>query len=168
MMLGLCVAMAGCATPPAEEGESRSHFLAGLPSMPALPTIHMPGIDVSALHIPGTNRQPPEVDPELEPVIYWRVIDDDILVIHADTHGCTVRADFTVDVEQYSGDIYTVRLLRDRPDRCGEDLPWGVQMGFGFEELGVPIGGQVVVLNPLDRRAWDWNDQAGRQTVAQR
>jgi hypothetical protein len=146
------------------QSETRSGFLAALPPMPAMPS--MPTIRISDMRVPGTGRQAPEVDPSLEPVIYWRVIPDDILIVHADSNGCTARSDFIVNVEQYHEDIYTVRLERHFPDRCSGDMPWGVQLGFGFEELGVPVGGQVVVLNPLDQRPWDWYEQ--RTQIASR
>ncbi|WP_417491343.1 hypothetical protein [Maricaulis sp.] len=166
-VFGAAMSCIACSSTPAPEPDARPGLLASLPSMPSLPTIHMPDVNLANIHLPGTNRQAPQVDPDLEPVVYWRVIDDDILVVHADTHGCTVRSDFTVDVEQYHRDVYTVRLVRSQPDRCGQTLPWGAQLGFGFEELGVPIGGRVIVLNPIDQRAWDWNE-SGRQDMAQR
>ena len=59
-------------------------------------------------------------------------------------------------------------ISREEIDRCVEDIPWGIQLGFGFEELGVPHGGQVIVLNPLDDRAWDWNPYAQRRQMAAR
>lgn len=152
---GAVLACAACSTTPdTEEETSRSRFLPSMPSMPSLPMVK-----VSDVSIPGTNRQAPEVDPDLEPVIYWRVIADDILVVHANSNGCTARSDFVVNVEQYHDAMYTVRLSRTFEDRCDEEVPWGIQLGFGFEELGVPIGGQVIVLNPLDQRPWDWNPQ---------
>jgi hypothetical protein len=131
-----------------------------IPAMPALPTVN-----ISDVTIPGVGRDAPEVDPNLESVIYWRVIEDDILVVHANTNGCTARSDFVLDVEQYHEDVYTVRLSRSFDDRCSEDVPWGIQLGFGFEELGVPIGGRVLLLNPIDQRPWDWNTER-TQTAA--
>jgi hypothetical protein len=145
---------------PAED-TARSGFLPTL-SMPSMPTVN-----ISAISIPGTGqRDAPEIDPDLEAVIYWRVIEDDILVVHASSNGCTTRSDFTVNVEQYHESVYTVRLSRDDDDRCSQEVPWGIQLGFGFEELGVPINGQVIVLNPLDQRPWDWNDTTS-QAVAE-
>lgn len=129
--------------------------LPNLPAMPAMPTINLADIT-----IPGTDRQAPVIDPDLEAIVYWRVIEDDILVVHANTRGCTSRSDFVVHVEQYHEDIYTVRLGREEEDKCSQDIPWGIQLGFGFEELGIPAGGQVVVLNPMDQRPWDWDRRA--------
>lgn len=166
-VLGAAMSCVACSTTEAPEPAARTGLMASLPAMPSLPTIHMPDVNLADIHLPGTARQAPQIDPALEPVVYWRVIDDDILVVHADTHGCTARSDFTVDVEQYDQGIYTVRLARSQPDRCSEDVPWGVQLGFGFEELGVPNGGRVIVLNPIDQRAWDWNEP-GRREVARR
>ena len=166
-VIAAAVSCVACSTTEAPEPATRVGLLSSLPAMPSLPTIHMPDVNLADIHLPGTNRQAPEVDPSLEPVVYWRVIDDDILVVHADTHGCTARSDFTIDVEQYDRDIYTVRLTRSQQDLCSQAMPWGVQLGFGFEELGVPNGGRVIVLNPIDQRAWDWNDQ-GEQSLARR
>lgn len=166
-VLAAAISCAACSTAEPPEAPARAGFLSALPAMPSMPTIHMPTVNLADIHLPGTNRQAPQVDPDLEPVVYWRVIEDDILVVHANTQGCTSRSDFTLDVEQYDRDIYTVRLSRNQPDRCSENLPWGVQLGFGFEELGVPNGGRVIVLNPIDQRAWDWN-ASGRQDMARR
>jgi len=134
-----------------------------MPSFPSLPTVN-----ISNISIPGTHRIAPEVDPDLESVIYWRVIADDILVVHANTHGCTSRSDFTVNVEQYHDSIYTVRLSRENVDRCSDEIPWGIQLGFGFEELGVPMGGRIIVLNPLDERPWDWDEERVQTSDARR
>lgn len=166
-VLAVAISCTACSTAPTLEPAARLGFMSALPAMPSMPTIHMPDVNLADIRLPGTARQAPQADPALEPVIYWRVMDDDILVVHADTHGCTSRSDFTLDVEQYDHDIYTVRVSRTEPDRCGETLPWGVQLGFGFEELGVPIGGRVIVLNPIDQRPWDWND-SDRQELARR
>ena len=158
---GLVLACAACSSMPNESAESR--FLPPLPSLPSMPTM-----SISDISIPGTNRRAPTVDASLEEVIYWRVIEDDILVVHANTRGCTSRSDFDVSVKQYHQDVYTVSISREEMDRCEQDIPWGIQLGFGFEELGVPSGGQIVVLNPLDDRAWDWNASAYQRQMAAR
>jgi len=118
--------------------------------MPSLPSIRF-----SDMRTPGPAAPAPGTDRELEPVIHWRVIEDDILVVQAGSQGCTARSDFVVDVGSYQGDIYAVSLSRAEPDRCGEDMPWGVQLAFALDELGVPEHGEVVVLNPLGGRRSD-------------
>jgi hypothetical protein len=156
--MGICclaLSSAACSTLGGDDGDNRARFMPSMPSMPSMPA--MPTINLADISIPGTDRQAPVTDPDLEPVVYWRVIEDDILVVHAKTQGCTSRSDFVVNVEQYHEDIYTVRLNRGEEDLCSEDLPWGIQLGFGFEELGVPAGGRVIVLNPMDQRPWDWD-----------
>jgi hypothetical protein len=147
-----------------DEAIREQGFLSGLSlaSLPSLPTIHLPDLSIFSF-----KRKPLEADAELEPVIYWRVIEDDILVVHANSQGCTSRSDFIITVERYQADIFTIQVDRNAADQCDEDIPWGIQLGFGFEELGVPIGGQVVVLNPLDERPWDWNGPPS-QTLARR
>lgn len=163
MSLGAALVCAACSTTSGTEEAAASRFLPTLPAMPSIPTMN-----VADISIPGTNRHAPEIDHDLEPVVYWRVIEDDILVVHAQSNGCTARTDFQLDVEQYHENIYTVRLVRDFDDRCADDVPWGIQLGFGFEELGVPIGGQILVLNPLDQRPWDWGQRDEVRTVAAR
>ena len=79
-----CVA---CSTAGAPEPVDRTGRLFSLPPMPSLPTIRMPDVNLADIHLPGTNRQAPQADPSLESVVYWRVIDDGILVVHADTRG---------------------------------------------------------------------------------
>ena len=156
---GLALAGAACAST-SSENETSSGLLPRMSALPDLPSMpDLPNVNLISVSIPGTGREAPQVDEALEPVIYWRVIEDDILVVHASTQGCTSRSDFTVNVEQYHEDVFTVRLVRDDEDRCERDIPWGIQLGFGFEELGVPIGGRVIVLNPIDDRPWDWNAQ---------
>ena len=48
------------------------------------------------------------------------------------------------------------RLERVRDDLCSRDMPWGVEIAYGFEELGVPSGARIVILNPLTDEPWDW------------
>ncbi|MHA6287010.1 hypothetical protein [Maricaulis sp. CAU 1757] len=166
--MAVLLGLSACAgRPDMAEGEpgQRARLMAALPGLPSMP--ELPTIKISQVSLPGTNRQAPQIDPALEPVIYWRVIEDDILIIHADTRGCTARSDFVVHVEQYDVEVFTVSLLRAGEDACDRDLPWGTQLGFGFEELGVPSGGRIVVLNPLDERPWDWNE-VRVQTAARR
>ena len=140
--------VSACSATGSADEEGRAAFLPSLPPMPAMPSL--PRIRFSDMRVPGLGRTAPAVDPDLEPVIRWRVIEDEILVVHADSQGCTVRSDFTVDVGSYQGDVYAVSLSRDAPDRCGEARPWGVQLAFALDELGVPDGGQVIVLNPVN------------------
>lgn len=115
-----------------------------MPAMAAPPEVRF-----SDMRETGPGRSAPGMDPALEPVIHWRVIDGEILVVNADSHGCTTRSDFTVDVGSYAGGVYAVSLSREMPDACGEVMPWGVQLAFSLDRLGVPEGGEVVVLNPL-------------------
>jgi len=150
-----------CSTTGSAGDEGRSAFLPSLPPMPAMRAL--PRIRFSDMRVPGFGRAP-EVDPSLEPVMHWRVIDNEILVVHADSHGCTARSDFTVDVGSYEGDVYAVSLSRNAPDGCSREMPWGVQLAFALDELGVPAQGEVVVLNPLESAS----PAPGRRVVAAR
>ncbi|MBR9825777.1 MAG: hypothetical protein GYB36_08245 [Alphaproteobacteria bacterium] len=164
VLLAACLALmsAACSTTTQEE-DRLSRFFQAMPPMPAMPTM-----SISDISIPGLNRKAPVVDYGLEPVIYWRVIEDDILVIHANTNGCTARSDIRLNVVQYYEDIYTVSLERAGADDCAETIPWGIQLGYGFEEMGIPVGGRIVVLNPLDDRAWDWGDDGSSLMAVRR
>lgn len=97
------------------------------------------------------------VDLVLESVIYWWVIEDDIFVIYVNIQGCILWFDFDVLVSQYYDDVYMVLISCEEIDCCVEDILWGIQFGFGFEELGVLYGGQVIVFNLFDDWVWDWN-----------
>lgn len=120
------------------------------------------------MRVPGFGRGEPRPDPALEPVVHWRVIEEEILVVHARSEGCTARSDFIVHVEPWRSDLYLVRLERNRPDTCGQDTPWGVQLGFSFGELGVPAGSRVAVLNPLDETLPEPRRSDGMQVAARR
>ena len=146
------------AGPASAEGRFAGLSRLSMPSMPNMPSMPgLPSMRVEDFTIPGTRRPAPQVDPALEPVIYWRTLSDDILMLQVDSRGCTAKQHFRADVRQYHRDVYTLRLVRTARDFCEDDQPWGAQIAFGYEELGVPYGGRVIVLNPLDDRPWDWN-----------
>lgn len=153
-VIGCALLSAACSTTSNTEEAAARRFLPTLPSLPDLPSLRL-----AEMANWGTHQAVPAVDQALEPVLFWRVIEDDVLVVHALTNGCTARSDFDLDVERVHDEIYTVRIERGLKDMCDEELPWGIQLGFGFEELGVPVGGQVLVLNPVDQRAWDDSDR---------
>lgn len=161
LMVSACTTTGGSGT-----AEGRLGFAPALPPMPSMPSL--PTIRISDVRVPGFGRGAPEPDPSLEPVVHWRVIEEEILVVHTGGRGCTARADFTVHVEPWRSDLYTVRLERSRPDTCGQDLPWGVQLGFSFGELGVPAGSRIVVLNPLDETLPEPRGSGGVQVAVRR
>ncbi|WP_421791135.1 hypothetical protein [Hyphobacterium sp.] len=78
----------------------------------------------------------------------WRIVGDDILVVRVPSNGCTQKADLTVDVRQRRGEVQ-VTIGRVRDDYCRALVPDGVEIPFGFEELGTRPGATVVVMNPI-------------------
>lgn len=95
--------------------------------------------------VPGGDREP---ESAIETVLGSRMIGDDILVVRVASNGCTQKGDFTVQVRRRDG-AYNVMLERTREDYCRALLPNGVEIAFGFEELGVPQGATVRVANPV-------------------
>lgn len=78
----------------------------------------------------------------------WRIVGDDILVVRVPSNGCTQKTDLTVDVRQRRGEVH-VTIGRVRDDYCRALVPEGVEIPFGFEELGARPGATVTVTNPL-------------------
>ncbi|HAQ35730.1 MAG: hypothetical protein CMF74_06145 [Maricaulis sp.] len=94
--------------------------------------------------IPGGDRG---AESTVETVLGSRMIGNDILVVRVASNGCTQKGDFTVEVRRRDG-AYNVMLERTREDYCRALMPNGVEIAFGFEELGVPEGATVRVANP--------------------
>jgi len=157
VIAGLALLVSACSTTGGSgSAEARNGFVAALPPMPAAPA--GPVVRISDTPSPAA----PVDAGMLEPVGYWRVIEDEILIVHADSHGCTARSDFTLHVSHSATDVYSVSLERARADICAGQVPGGVQLGFGFDELGVPVGGRVIVVNPLA------GSEAARTYIAER
>jgi hypothetical protein len=62
------------------------------------------------------------------------------LVFRVNTHGCTHKSDFVVDIEpnQTSSDIIVVTLVRLHPDRCKGLFREGKEINFTRQELRLP------------------------------
>ncbi|WP_343163126.1 hypothetical protein [Hyphobacterium vulgare] len=95
--------------------------------------------------VPGGNDEP---ETQIETVLGSRFIGDDILVVRVASNGCTQKGDFRVDVSRRDN-AYSILLERVREDYCRALMPNGVEIAFGFEELGVPQGAAVTVANPV-------------------
>jgi len=78
----------------------------------------------------------------------WRILGDDILVVRVASNGCTQKSDLTLNVRQRRGETQ-VTIGRSRDDYCRAIVPDGVEIPFGFEELGVRPGANVTVMNPV-------------------
>jgi hypothetical protein len=99
--------------------------------------------------VPGGDREEAVVsENENIPIHGWRIVGDDILVIRVPSNGCTQKADLTVSVRTRRGETQ-VTLGRSRDDYCRALVPNGVEIPFGFEELGVRPGANVTVMNPV-------------------
>lgn len=78
----------------------------------------------------------------------WRIVGNDILVVRVPSNGCTQKTDLSVDVRRRGGE-YRVTIGRVREDYCRAIDPDGVEIPFGFEELGARPGATMVVTNPI-------------------
>lgn len=83
---------------------------------------------------------------ELEPLIAVTV-ERQGLTIRIPSHGCTGKESIAWFVEKSRG-RYTVAFGRRRVDSCGRP-PTAVDLTFSYEELGLPKGARVAVINPL-------------------
>lgn len=66
------------------------------------------------------------------------------------SNGCTTRDDFEPQVtgSARGGWAFDMALTRVRPDECGVVPPTGVELSWTKDELGLPDGAQVRVVNP--------------------
>lgn len=83
---------------------------------------------------------------ELEPLLAASVAADG-LTIRVTSNGCTTKASLAFFVEHKAG-RYAVAFGRRRVDTCAQS-PTAVDLTFSFEELGLPRGARVAVVNPL-------------------
>lgn len=118
----------------------RALCLSGFLAVSACSTVQsIPGV-------PGGEREDPAS--RLETILDARIVEGDILVIRVASNGCTQKADFDVTVRRRGGE-HEVTIERTREDYCRALLPEGVEIPWGFEELGVRRGQQVRVVNPV-------------------
>jgi len=96
--------------------------------------------------VPGGERE--DATSRLETILDARIVGNDILVVRVASNGCTQKADFAVTVRRRGGE-HEVTIERTREDYCRALLPEGVEIPWGFEELGVRPGSQVRVVNPV-------------------
>jgi len=83
---------------------------------------------------------------ELEALLGARV-DADALTIRVTSNGCTAKDSFAFFVERKDRRV-AVAFGRKRLDLC-KAAPRPVDLTWSFEELGLPKGAQVAVVNPL-------------------
>lgn len=118
----------------------RALILSGLLGVSACSTIQsIPGV-------PGGDRE--DHSARLETILESRIVNDDILVIRVASNGCTQKGDFAITVRR-RGDAHDVTIERTREDYCRAIVHGGVEIPWGFEELGLRRGAAVRVLNPV-------------------
>lgn len=83
---------------------------------------------------------------ELEPLLGVTAAREG-LTIRVASNGCTGKDSMAWFVEK-SGGRYAVAFGRRRIDTCAQP-PTAVDLTFSFEELGLPTGARVAVVNPL-------------------
>jgi len=86
---------------------------------------------------------------ELTPVLSWR--DDGASVrIRVPSNGCTTKDSFYPEVTgaANAGWAFELALIRVHPDDCRAMLPTGVELSWTKDELGLPDGAALRVVNP--------------------
>lgn len=83
---------------------------------------------------------------ELEPLLGMSVARDS-LTIRVVSTGCTTRESFAFFVER-KHNRYAVAFGRKALDRC-KAAPSPMDLTWTYEELGLPAGSAVAVVNPL-------------------
>lgn len=97
-------------------------------------------------------EQPPvyhDQPAELTPVLSWR--DEGASVrIRVPSNGCTTKDSFYPEVtgSANAGWAFELALIRIHPDDCRAMLPTGVELSWTKDELGLPDGAELRVVNP--------------------
>ena len=120
-------------------------------------SIAIAALGLAGLALPGcatgTHDDPrPAYAPEmLEPVLAFREDAAGDLVIRVRSNGCTTKDSFNVVVtgSAASGWAFDLALTRLHADRCRAFLPQGVALTWTKDELGLPPGAQVDLVNPV-------------------
>lgn len=69
-----------------------------------------------------------------------------------DSNGCTNKDTVSVDVDQDGRNEYELAVERTKEDHCRAYFPNGIELTWTFEELGLPEGAYVRVLNDVASR----------------
>jgi hypothetical protein len=90
-----------------------------------------------------------DAGPELTPVLSWR--DEGARVrIRVPSNGCTTKDSFYPEVtgSAAGGWAFDLALIRVHADDCRAVLPTGVELSWTKDELGLPDGAELRVVNP--------------------
>ncbi|MFP4520189.1 MAG: hypothetical protein ACLFQ5_12120 [Oceanicaulis sp.] len=87
--------------------------------------------------------------PELTPVLSWRDLGDAVRV-RVPSNGCTTKDSFYPEVTGApdAGWAFNLALVRVHEDDCRAMLPTGVELSWTKDELGLPDGAALRVVNP--------------------
>ncbi|MEQ8403534.1 MAG: hypothetical protein RKE49_00445 [Oceanicaulis sp.] len=87
--------------------------------------------------------------PELTPVLSWRDQGDSVS-IRVPSNGCTTKDSFYPEVTgaANAGWAFDLALIRVHQDDCRAVLPTGVELNWTKDELGLPEGADLRVVNP--------------------
>lgn len=66
-------------------------------------------------------------------------------------NGCTDKSFFDVDVHKDGENAFDVGLRRVRQDHCDVEASAGTQVQWTYQELGIPAGAEITILNSVSR-----------------
>ena len=90
-----------------------------------------------------------DAGPQLIPVLSWRDTGEEVR-IRVPSNGCTTKDSFYPEVtgSAAGGWAFDLALIRVHADDCRAMLPTGVELSWTKDELGLPDGAELRVINP--------------------
>lgn len=85
------------------------------------------------------------------PALMAADIQTDTITIRIDSNGCTTKESLEADVDQDGKNEYEIAFDRLKEDRCRAYLPDGITLTYTYDELDIPEGAYVRVLNKISR-----------------
>ncbi len=76
-------------------------------------------------------------------------VGSDAVTIRMHSNGCTTKETVEASVDQDGKNEYEIAFDRTREDNCRAYFPNGVELAWTFEELDIPEGAYVRVLNDI-------------------
>jgi hypothetical protein len=83
------------------------------------------------------------------PALMAADIQADAVTIRINSNGCTTKETLAAEVDQDGRDEYEVAFDRLQEDRCRAYLPDGIELTYTYDELDIPEGAYVRVLNKI-------------------
>ncbi len=84
--------------------------------------------------------------------VYAADVSDNSVSFTVTDNGCTDKSFFDVDVRKEDSDEFEIGLRRERQDHCDAVNPAGTTLTWSYQELGIPYGAEITVLNQVRRR----------------